>query len=154
MPKINLNIGDKARPVTMVDYEGIVIPVADYIIGAAITSKSGQATNIGIVSPKYISGWGDLNGACNEGHGLWVTATFLMRYFRINSIGGRALIKDEFVFRRKNLKGRVGEVISKLPGSRMLFVEFNEDLGGCSADGLGKAGHCVMVPEEHVQLVK
>jgi len=26
-----------------------------------------------------------------------------------------------------------------------VFVEFNEDVNGCSADGLGKAGHCVAV---------
>jgi hypothetical protein len=72
----------------------------------------------------------------------------------VNSSPGRALIKDEFVFRRKNLKGKVGNIISQLPGSQMLFVEFDEDLGGCSADGLGKAGHCVMIPQKYIKNVK
>jgi len=154
MSRIELNIGDKVRPATLIDYEGFIIPVADYIVAAATTNKSGRPSDIGIVSDKYREGWGDLNGVCDEGHGLWVSVSFLVRYFRVNSSPDRALIKDEFVFRRKNLKGKIGNIISQLPGSQMLFVEFDEDLGGCSADGLGKAGHCVMIPQRYIKNVK
>ncbi len=154
MPETKCKVGDKVRPVTVLDHEGFIVPMMDYTIAITTTDKIGRLNNIGIVSEKYIEGWGSLNGRCEEGYGLWVTMNFFTKHFKINSSTRRALIKDEFIFRRKDLKGKVGNMISQLPGSELFFVEFDENLGGCSADGLGKAGRCVMIPKKHIKIVK
>jgi hypothetical protein len=43
-----------------------------------------------------------------------------------------------------NLEGKPCHMLAGLEDGTV-FVEFEEDVNGCSADGLGRAGYCVAV---------
>jgi len=43
-----------------------------------------------------------------------------------------------------DLEGKSCRMLAGLDDGTV-FVEFKEDVNGCSADGLGKSGHCVAV---------
>lgn len=64
----------------------------------------------------------------------------------------KAEIKESYKFKNKNLKSLFGKVIKKASG--YCFLELDENVGGGSADGLGKNGHCVAVPLEIVKISK
>jgi len=99
--------------------------------------------------------WGNLNGYCENYHGNWVRAgdVFSGRlYKRIKKAAGSSddkvrFIKTDLIYKRKSLIGKKCRIIRpfKRFGSSSYFVEFDEEIGGCSCDGLGKAGHCLPV---------
>jgi len=64
------------------------------------------------------------------------------------------VVNKNFPFRKKNLKDMRCKVISPMPGSAESLVEFTENVGGCGADGLGKGGHCLIVPNDALSPVK
>lgn len=57
------------------------------------------------------------------------------------------VIRRDFNFKNKNLKGMKGNLINKIPTRDGYFVELETDVGGGSADGLCGTGRCVVVPE-------
>jgi hypothetical protein len=54
------------------------------------------------------------------------------------------VIKTDVIVKKRNLKGLRCEIITQLEDGNY-FVEFEEDVGGCSCDGLGRRGHCIVV---------
>lgn len=135
------------------EYDGYRIPVGKYTIGGIKKWKSKSAYLIGIVSnqPNAVD-WGDLDGMVAPGTGLWIDSRYLAQYFDL-SISKTMIVKDKFMFRRKNLEGMKCRTVGTLPDNKSSFVEFDENVDGCSADGLGKAGHCVIIPHEYLKLV-
>ena len=151
----DLKVGDRVRNVRNLSYEGISILPGDYTIGSMLKDgKGGAITHYGIVSEMAFMDWGDLNGICPGGHGIWLSANFFIKNFIHSEFGKKMQIGGEFIFKRRNLKGKNCMLISKLPNSRVAFVEFDEDIDGCSADGLGKAGRCALVPYKILEKVK
>ena len=59
----------------------------------------------------------------------------------------------DFNFKKRNLKGMRCKVIHHNRSHGQSFVEFDEDVGGGSADGLGKTGFCVALPSELLENV-
>lgn len=53
-------------------------------------------------------------------------------------------ITKDVVLKKRNLKGLECKIITPLD-SNNVFVEFEEDVGGCSCDSMGKRGHCIAV---------
>jgi hypothetical protein len=96
--------------------------------------------------PVYDYDWHDFEGEVEECSGHWVELNNLLKYFDIQSQNAR-ITKDIYI-RNRNLKGMVGKIVAI---GELAFVELNEDVGGCSADGLGKAGHCVAVPVHAIE---
>jgi hypothetical protein len=60
-------------------------------------------------------------------------------------------VKEDFTYRGRNLKGMPFRFIGVLPSNEHAVVEFHEDVGGHSADGHGKKGHCVVLPLEAIK---
>lgn len=99
---------------------------------------------VGLYSPeKRMSHWGDLDGEVGDGKGWWIERDNLARC--IDSGDVEHLISKEFTHRGTDLKDKPCKILAGLDDG-LVFVEFEEHVSGCSADGLGKAGHCVAVP--------
>lgn len=64
--------------------------------------------------------------------------------FKMYDVPNDLRVSKKFVFKGKNLEGMRCKRLATLEGGEY-FVELEEDVGGCSCDGLGKAGHCVVV---------
>lgn len=84
--------------------------------------------------------WGSHNGDI-----LRIYVGDFISWFEIKTIPKNLRISQKFMFRDKNLEGMPCKKLSVLEGGDY-FVELEENVGGCSCDGLGKAGHCVIIP--------
>lgn len=108
--------------------------------------QAGNDPHIGLYnSAGPVSGydWHDFEGEVEDRCGYWVQLSSLIKHFDIQSQA--AEITGDVFIRGRNLKGMNGKVLASAD-SGLVFLELDEDVGGCSADGLGKAGHCVAVP--------
>jgi len=92
--------------------------------------------------------WHDLEGNLYDGNGYFVGKDIVRSCFTPTASAGSMVIAKAFKFRRQDLKDMKCRIISPMPGSSESIVEFDEDIGGCGADGLGKSGHCLVVPNE------
>ena len=52
-----------------------------------------------------------------------------------------------------NIAGERGTLLAHMDDGRFCFVEFNKNIGGGSADGLGKDGHCLLLPRDVLKYV-
>lgn len=99
---------------------------------------------IGVHSENEHSLWGTLDGHLEDKHGLWLEGNSLFSYFNI--ITDSITIGKDFNFKNKNLKGMDCKILHQDKRNNQYFVEFLDNIGGGSADGLGKSGHCVAIP--------
>ena len=136
------------------EYDGCRIPPGTYEIVALSSSQSDGLGHIGVTSKKALKSWGDLNGQTASGHGLWLSIEVVDKYFKLDHVGRKMVIKNKFMFKRKDLRGKTCKIVGNLPNSKITFVELQEHIDGCSADGLGKAGHCILISQEHLKKVE
>jgi len=111
--------------------------------------QNGNNPNIGLLStvgPVYDYDWHDFEGEVDEATGYWTQLSILLECFEIQDQG--ATITEDLIVNGRNLKGMTGTIVAS---GEFVFVELSENVGGCSADGLGKAGHCVAVPAHALQ---
>ena len=83
-----------------------------------------------------------MDGEVNEYRGWWIPADRLSYCIEENS--GQFEIGSDIDHKGVQLKGKPCKILASM-GDGSVFVEFEEDVNGCSADGLGKAGRCVAV---------
>ena len=62
--------------------------------------------------------------------------------------GSAVEVVAEVVFRKKDLQGRKGTVILPTDGDGDVGVQFSEDIGAGSLDGVGKEGNCLYIPAD------
>jgi hypothetical protein len=86
--------------------------------------------------------WGDLDGEVENRKGWWINKDNLAKC--VSGWGGTYEVSVKLEHRGVNLKGKSCRMLAGLDDGTV-FVEFEEDVNGCSADGLGKTGHCVAV---------
>ncbi len=65
--------------------------------------------------------------------------------------GAKVEIVAEIMFKNKNLQGRRGKVVLPPDFEGDVGVEFPEDIGAGSLDGVGKEGQCLYIPVEAVR---
>jgi len=147
-------VGDKVTCYSNLSYEGITIPKGSYKIVRDLKSPGGKLSHFGIISNAPLMDWQDLSGYCDDGYGLWIDRGFMYKNFDFYEFGKKMIIKDKFVFKRRDLTGKKCHILGRLPRSKITFVEFDENVDGCSADGLGRAGHCVLVPHKLLEKAK
>lgn len=109
-------------------------------------------TFIGLYNSRKIKSWSDLDGAVPQGHGLWQNAKHIFNSFEL--INQKKIITTDFNFKKRNLKGMRCKVVHYDYSREQSFVEFEEDIGGGGADGLGKMGHCVVLPSELLENIQ
>ena len=98
--------------------------------------------------------WHDDSGRYEERSCFYVNLSQLANCFGIPE--NDATVSGNVVHRGRNLKGMKGKVIAgnRYKRDMYYFIELEEDVGGCSAYGLGKAGHCVAVNSKNVKMGK
>lgn len=106
----------------------------------------GERTIVGLYSPHRIKGWSDLDGTVPPGRGLWQDSRFIFDVFE--PINQEKMVTSDFNFKKRNLKGMRCKIVHNDYTRKQSFVEFKEDIGGGSADGLGKMGCCIVLPSE------
>lgn len=92
-------------------------------------------------------GWSNLSGEVPNGTGLYFYLENLTRYFDFVNLSGNVYISKDLIFKNRNLLDLNCKTLATLPNGDY-FVEFGEDISGCSCDGLGKKGHCIAVSKE------
>jgi len=110
--------------------------------------------NVGVAADRPIGGWHELDGRVPPEHGYWISPIDLFKYFLYKGsphpLQGKRTEVENFKFRKKNLNGMKCKILASLPDGKSSFVEMAEDIGGCGSDGLGKAGHCIVVPNNKI----
>lgn len=92
-------------------------------------------------------GWSNLSGDVPNGTGLYFYLENLIQCFDFTDLFGKVYISEDLIFKNRNLLNLNCKVLATLPNDDY-FVEFEEDVGGCSCDGLGKKGRCIAVSKE------
>ena len=105
---------------------------------------------VGVYSNSPISNWHDLDGEVPSRRGWWLTVGELAMYIDFISEKVQVVAKD-FEFNGISLKDKECRVLASIERTGLVFVEFDEDIGGCSADGLGKRGHCAAIPQKFLK---
>lgn len=102
---------------------------------------------VGLQSPKPFEGWSSLEGIVPRGCGYWASHDTVVELF--DKMSSDFVIKGPAKFKKKSLDGMKCRPIASV-GPGLYFVELEENVGGGSADGLGKKGHCVLVSTDHL----
>jgi hypothetical protein len=92
-----------------------------------------------------------LDGTVSSSHGLWHDSRYLLSYFSL--VHQEKVVVGDFNFKSRNLKGMRCKVIHHDSRQEQSFVEFDDNVGGGNADGLGKTGCCVVLPSELLENV-
>lgn len=121
-----------------------------------IKDGDGDVPLIGIVpvSGERLEGWHDLDDNIRDRNGYYIEKHHLTRNFRLEVHRHKMIVGDSFAFKQRELKDMECKVLSPMPGNKESVVEFKEDIGGCGADGLGKAGYCLVIPNKILKPVK
>lgn len=127
------------------------LPREEIVKVVSIDQKRRVLIGIVPVSGRRYSGWHNLDDSLEKPIGYYIELRHLTRNFI--SIPNKAIVNKEFSFRRRNLKNMECKVISPMPGNKESLVEFKEDVGGCGADGLGKAGRCLVIPNDILLII-
>lgn len=118
-------------------------------VSVHLIKRDGVVIFLGLRSDEYVSGWHDLLGTVDKGHGQWQTMDDFMKNFVLQEV------KYEIVntkFRGKDLSGKACKLITHAHGNRYAFIELDENIGGGSADGLGRGGHCIVVKPSQIKI--
>lgn len=114
--------------------------------------KKADETLIGIRSDVYIEGWSDLDGMVTSGHGIWITPS----NFKSNNmklLSAKYEICTDFRFKNQNLELMQCKILHRYKDGNV-FIETNENIGGGSCDGLGKTGHCIILPRNNLKKIE
>lgn len=112
---------------------------------------NGKTTLVGLHNSVYDKNWCNLNGEVLSGYGLWVNPLRFVNNFL--SISREYEISTEFNFKNQNLKSRHCKVLCFYDKDHV-FVEINKNVGGGSCDGVGKTGHCIILPYNNLRKIK
>ena len=83
---------------------------------------------------------------------MWRDSRNILDFF--NLVRQEKIVAADFNYKKRNLKGMRCVVIHHDSKNKQNFVEFDDDVGGGSADGLGRMGHCVVLPSALLENVE
>lgn len=86
--------------------------------------------------------WHNLDGMVKDGHGWWIHKNVAKKIF-LPWTENQPEIKTDVMYKNINLKGMKYRVVSRV--DKVSFIELEQDVGGGSADGYGKKGHCILL---------
>lgn len=120
--------------------------VGEHLTIGIISNDKAEETQIGLVCDSPRSRWHDLEGRCKSHCGYWVSVNKV--YSGTVPAATDYTVKSNFIFKHHNLRGKSCRQLGVLENGRSALVELEENVGGGSGDGLGKHGHCVLIPAE------
>ena len=116
--------------------------------------KKGEIT-LELRSLKRNSAWPGSKGGIQREYGFTVPIDVALSCFNLVTI--KFVVSKHFIIGTEDLNGLTGKVICPVYDYRNkkldIMVEFDEQIqcGGC-ADGLGKHGHCLLIPSEVINI--
>ncbi len=126
------------------DFYGI--PVGERVRVSDFIDNNGKSISFYLTTNNRHEQLGDPDDFVGEdGWCIKVLDRKLMTHFKKVERGNKGYIKDDYSFRGRNLKGMQCNIITKIDGNA--FIEMSENIGGGSCDGIGKTGHCIIVPK-------
>lgn len=111
--------------------------------------KKSDEMLIGLQSPIRNKEWADLDGKLPLGHGLWITPTNLIDNMLLLSTKYKI---SDFLFKNRDLDSMGCSILHKCSDGNV-FVEVDENIEGGSCDGLGKEGHCILLPRNRLKII-
>lgn len=102
----------------------------------------------GLYSDRRISSWGNLDGLVHSRQGFWANRDCIMDCFEL--VTNNHMISKTFEFRKHNLKGLYCKILHTNCRTGDIFIELDKNVGGGGADGLGKTGHCIVIPHGYI----
>lgn len=112
--------------------------------------QMGGYTAVGVESRTSHQGWTDLNGNCPPHKGLYLSEATLIDNFELAN--KRYVIAHGTTFKGADISNMKCRLINKSESLKCVFVELEHNVGGGSADGCGKMGHCIPLPIDAVKL--
>lgn len=141
----HIRVGDKVRSTGRASENGICNN--DWIF-TVYTITHDDDILIGLYSTRRVKGWADLDGQVPRRQGFWASVDCIIDNFEL--IRNDHVINGDVTFRGKQLNGMRCKVLHIDKRSHDAFVEVEKDVGGGSADGNGRSGHCVVVPSDRL----
>jgi len=140
---IEVCVGDMLS-LTLRAYDGGYGEVGDRVKVISISQDASKTSRsiLFLRRDTYHPNWSDANGKTKAGFGMAFEMCDFDAYF--DKLNMPMIICGTLVHKKRNLKGMECTVLARLT-DEMVAVQFNEDIMGCSADGLGKRGHCLLV---------
>lgn len=135
-----LCVGDKVRSKERAAENGIC--KGDYMLTVRCIKNDGELF-VGLYSERRLKGWGDLDGLVPFRQGFWATRDVILDNFEL--ISNSYVISAEENFKGHNLKDMRCKLLHLNRSRNYAFVELEKNVGGGSADGNGRKGHCVVV---------
>lgn len=102
---------------------------------------------VGIQSlSQNIPQWHELGGRVPSHRGWWMEKQILKRCIDSDTYENQNNyeISKKLSYKGVELRGKQCKILFRT-GYNTTFVEFKDNIDGCSADGLGKTGHCIAV---------
>lgn len=101
----------------------------------------------------YSSKYHDLDGMVKHGHGYWLSPAQLLNPSFI-LVQENVILHPGIKLGERDIGNKQGRILKRFSNTKHVMVELLEDVKGYSGDGLGKAGHCVILKENKINLKK
>lgn len=107
-------------------------------------------TLIGLHSKIRNKNWASLDGNVETGHGLWISPSNFNSSVCLMSTKYRI---SKFNFKNEKLDHEQCKILHTCKDGNV-FVELDKYISGGSCDGLGKTGHCILLPGTLLEKIK
>lgn len=141
-----IKVGDKLRSNERAYENGICKP--GIIVTVSVIKSVGEDM-IGLSSTSRMTGWGSLDGFVSPKQGYWVNRDSLMDNFEL--ITNDHVVSADITFKKHSIKGMRCKILHTDTRTMYSFIEVEKNVGGGSADGLGRSGHCIAIPHKALQ---
>jgi len=142
-PKIKLRVGDV---VAITEYGAQNYPYGQQgdraeVINIDLNKSRISRSSIYLRRDTSHPNWSDAGGNTPPGKGVVISVSEFMEVYERCEI--EMVVSKHIIHRGRDLIGMPCRTIVR--SGRMFGVQFKEDIGGCSCDGLGKRGYCLLV---------
>lgn len=149
------NKGNLRLPAHFVRGEGMTIQTirVESRDGEPVNIKDAPARdiNIGLRMDSPRQPFHDLDGRTENRRGWWINGRDLLA--SVDLTQEKYYIKKSLVYRGQDLKGKKCALLFTIDDN-LAVVDFEEDIGGFSADGMTKKGHCLLVETHNLRRMK
>ena len=152
---IVITVGTELVAGTLAEKSGICNTgtILEVVCVETMAGQNGEEHYIGVESkcgPIGMPGWDGI-GAHNihPGMGRYLSQHHVLKMFKVKK--QKMVTALDVTYYGRSLLGKKGKVIEASPDSATCMVEFEENIGGGSGDGVGKKGHCALLKKNELR---
>ena len=98
----------------------------------------------------YSTKYHDLDGMVKFGHGYWLTSIQLLSESSFILLQENIVLNPNTKLGERDISNKKGRILRYLSNPKYIMIELLENVKGCSGDGLGKAGHCIILEKDKI----